>query len=195
MHELYVVYASTPVTIAPTPAMNLPNVPAVLPIPAPVSLRPALPNARLTVSPGTWIAGYLQRRNPRRPRCGHQAGRRSIDLVLRHYRPARAPARSPNGATDHPCPLAYRKHRLQSMDPVLESRARLSTRTECSAGRPASLDAGFQSTSVFRLSKTASSPPTKGSDRHHSTHRRGHASRDSHSPPPIPWATLLLNTS
>ena len=34
------------------------------------------------------------------------------DLVLRHRRQARAPARPPNDTTDHPCPLAHRGHRF-----------------------------------------------------------------------------------
>ena len=73
-----------------------------------------------------------------------------------------APARSPHGATDHPFSLAYRKHRLPPMDPLLEPRARVPARTECSIGHPASLDVGLQSPSAVHLSAAWSLPQAQG---------------------------------
>src|SRR5207302_5207934 len=64
--------------------------------------------------------GYLPRKSPRGPRRGDQAGPRETNhLVLRRHRPACAPDQSSNGATDHPVPLAYRGHRVPSMDQLL----------------------------------------------------------------------------
>jgi len=55
----------------------------------------------------------------------------------------RAPACSPNSATDHPFPLAYRKHRVSSMGPILEPLARVPAYAKCAHVCPTSLDARF----------------------------------------------------
>jgi hypothetical protein len=57
-----------------------------------------------------------------------------------------------------------------------EFRARVPTHAECSNGHPTSLDSRLQSASAIHLSAAGSFPPTERSYRHHSAHRRGHAS-------------------
>ncbi len=86
-----------------------------------------------------------------------------------------------NSPATHPVALAYRKHRLPPVDPLLESPARLPAHAECATGRPASLGAGLQSAAAVHLSAVGSLPKAEGSHRYYPAHRRGHASRCGHS--------------
>jgi hypothetical protein len=77
----------------------------------------------------------------------------------------------------------------------VQYRPRISSYPQRFDGCANSLDTRLQFVAAIHLSATGSLPPTQGSHRHHSAHRRGHASRCGDATRPIPWATLLLNTS